>query len=248
MLFVMSLLVLSSLLTACATGASAQATTPTAQTGEPRQVYRTLSVSGSGKVSMAPDIAYINIGVHSEGSSAAETVKQNNEQTAKVIAALKAFGVAEKDIHTINFSIYPQQQYDFEGKPTGEIKYMVDNTVNVTARDLDKLGDLLDAAVQAGANSISGIQFDVEDKSAAYSQARKAAIANARAIAEELAQAAGVSLGAVQTISVYGSSPVAVEYQVKLMEAPMLADASSVPVSPGEMVIIVEASVVYEIQ
>ena len=246
--FLTSILIIASLLSGCAGTAYAQGSTPaTGANDEPKQVYRTLTVSGSGKAYLTPDIAYINIGVHTEGANAADTVADNNTQTSKIIAALKGFGIADKDLQTVNFSIYPQPQYDLEGKPTGEIKYMVDNTVYVTMRDLGKVGDLLDTAVKAGANNIYGIQFDVADKSKALSEARKAAVANARAVAEELAAAAGVSLGAVQTINVYGGSAPIPVYQAKMAEVSMAAD-SSVPVQPGEMVITVEVNVVYEIQ
>ena len=114
--------------------------------------------------------------------------------------------MADKDIQTTNFSIYPQQQYDNNGKMTGII-YVVDNTVYVTVRDLTKLGDLLDASVTAGANNINSISFDVADKTAALSQARLAAVADARKQADELTGATGVTLGTVQTISYYDSTP-----------------------------------------
>ena len=245
--FLTSILLISSLLTGCASAAYAQGSAPTvtaeAKAQEPKQVYRTLTVSGSGKVYLTPDIAYINLGVHSEGANAAETVADNNAQTTKILDALKKSGVAEKDIQTVNFSIYPQQQYDTEGKPTGELRYTVDNTVYVTVRDLTKIGDLLDAAVKAGANNVYGIQFDVADKSKAMSDARKAAIDNARAIAEELAVAAGVTLGDVQTINMYGgSAPIIVEAKMSGYAA------DSVPVQPGQLAITVEVNIVYEIR
>jgi uncharacterized protein YggE len=243
--FLLTILAISSLLTACAGVAMAQSSTPAAQTTageETGQVYRTITVSGSGKAYLTPDVAYINIGVHSEGASASGTVTDNSTQTSKVVDTLKKFGIAEKDIRTINFSIYPQPQYDQEGKPTGEIKYSVDNTVYVTMRDLTKVGDLLDAVVKAGANTINGIQFDVVDTSAAMSAARKAAIANAQAIAEEMAAAAGVTLGPIQTINLYGgSAPIVV--QARAMDT-----ASSVPIQPGQMEITVEVNIVYEIR
>jgi uncharacterized protein YggE len=124
---------------------------------------RTLNVTGSGKVLIVPDIATISIGVHTEGKDADEAVASNNTQAKKVAQALQGMGVEEKDIRTSNFSIFPQQQFDETGKQIGTI-YVVDNTVYVTVRQLDKLGELLNAVVETGANSIYGIQFDVEDK------------------------------------------------------------------------------------
>lgn len=230
-------LVVASLVTGCAGVATAQTeqTTP-----------RTMNVNGTGKVYLVPDIAYINIGVHTENANASEAVSANTAQTEKVIASLKAAGVDAKDIQTTNFSIYPQQKYDNNGQPTGEIVYMVDNTVAITVRDISKLGELLDAAVKAGANNIYGITFDVSDKEAALSQARADAVANAQQIAKELADASGVTLGQVMTISSYSGIPVPV-YEGK-GGGMATAEAASVPVSPGQMVLTVDVSMVYEIR
>ena len=242
---IVSSIVLAALLTGCAGAAFAQTETPAAQGDEPK-VTRTVTVTGSGKVYLTPDIAYITIGVHTEGDNAAEAVASNNTQSQKVIDALLAQGIAEKDIQTTNFSIYPQQEFDTEGKPTGKIKYIVDNSVFVTVRDITKVGDVLDAAVKAGANTISGIQFDVADKTAALSDARKAAVKDAGVKAEELASAAGVTLGDVQTISEYTSGGPQPMYDMRAA-APM-AEAASVPVQAGQMLLTVDVNMVYEIR
>lgn len=242
---VVSLMILAALLAGYAGVAFAQTDAPAAQ-GEETKVTRTLTVTGSGKVYLTPDIAYITIGVHTEGENAAETVASNNAQAQKVIDALKAQGIDDKDIQTTNFSIYPQQEYDNEGKPTGKIKYIVDNSVFVTVRDIANVGDVLDATVSAGANSISGIQFDVADKTAALSEARKAAVNDARVKADELAEAAGVTVGAVQTISEYTSGGAQPMYDIRAA-APM-AEAASVPVQAGQMLLTVEVNIVYEIR
>jgi hypothetical protein len=234
-----SILLMSTLLTGCAGVAAAQTST----SSDAQPPLRTVSVMGSGKAILTPDIAYVNIGVHTENKNAAEAVAANTTQAQKVIDAIKAMGIDAKDIQTTNFSIYPQQQYDPNGKPTGEITYIVDNSVYVTVRDLDKIGDLLDAAVQAGANSISGIQFDVADKTQALSEARQAAVNDARAKAEELAEAAGVTLGDVQTIAENTSSPPMPMYDMRAASAAM--ESAAVPVSPGQMTITVDVSIVY---
>jgi hypothetical protein len=240
-----SILILATLLAGCSTPALVQAAPLGQATDANTKPPRTLNVNGSGKAFLTPDIAYINVGVHTEGPSAAEAVAENNRLAQAVQAALKKMGVAEKDIQTTNFSIYPQTQYDTEGKPTGKVLYIVDNTVFVTARDLTKIGELLDTVVQAGANSINGISFDVADKTAALSAARKAAVENARLKAEELAQAAGVTIGAVQTITEYSSNPTPI-YEAKLaMDAP---SPSAVPIAAGQMTLTVEVNIVYEIQ
>jgi len=240
--FITSLMLIAVVLTACGSTALAQTATPT-----DKEQPRTISVSGTGKSYLTPDIAYINIGVHTEGKDAAEVVASNNSQTQKVVDALTAEGVDKKDIQTTNFSIYPQQQYDTQGKPTGEITYIVDNTVFVTLRDISKIGHILGAVVQAGANSINGIQFDLDDKTAAMSQARQQAVKDAQAKAQELATAAGVTLGEVQTISEYGGAAVPV-FQGKGGGGVMMAEAANVPVSPGQMILQVDVNIVYNIK
>jgi uncharacterized protein YggE len=239
----LTILVAAALLTGCASTAFAQTATPPT----PQPVNRTLSVNGSGKVFLTPDIAYITIGVHTEGATATEAVSDNNEQTQAVISALQSAGIAEKDMQTNNFSIYPQQQYDDQGKPTGEVRYSVDNSVMVTVRNIDTIGDVLDTVVTAGANAINGIQFDVENKTAALTEARKAAVADARTKAQELAEAAGVELGDVQSISEYTSGGPQPMYDMRAA-APAAEMASSVPVQPGQMLVTLEVSVSFSIR
>jgi uncharacterized protein YggE len=251
--YIVSMLLIAAVLSACAGTAAAQGQTPTAAaTSAPASDQsanpRTLTVSGTGTAYLTPDIAYVNIGVHTENKDAALAVSGNNTNSQKVIDALKKFGIADKDIQTTNFSIYPQQQFDNQGKPTGEINYVVDNTVYVTVRDLSKIGNLLDTVVQAGANSINSIQFDVTDRTKALSDARQAAIADAKSQAQEVARAAGVTLGAVQSIDVTGgSTPPVPVYQAKGAGA-MVEAAPSVPVNPGQLTVTLNINVVYQIQ
>ena len=232
-LFLTAVLVLGTVLTACS---------PSTINVQPQPAQRTITVTGTGMVTLTPDIAYIYIGVQTQNPSASEAVLENNTQAQAVIAAIKGFGVDDKDIKTTNFSIYPQQQYDDNGRLTGVI-YMVQNTVYVTARDLTKLGDLLDATVKSGANNINSIQFDVADKTEALSQARQAAVAEARKQADELTGATGVQLGEVQSISYYDSTPP--------VAAPYLraeAAVSSVPISAGSLQISTTVTIVYAIK
>lgn len=217
---------------------------PSNITVQPQPPQRTITVTGTGMVTLTPDIAYINIGVRNQDASASVALTDNNASTAAVIAAIKSAGVDAKDIQTTNFSIYPQQQYDNNGKITGTL-YMVDNTVYVTVRDLTKLGSLLDASVVAGANNINSISFDVADKTSALSQARLAAVADARKQAGELTSATGVTLGDVQTISYYDSSaPITVQYS----RADMAVGGGSVPVQSGSMQITTTVTIVYAIE
>lgn len=207
-------------------------------------ITRTLNVNGTAQVVLTPDIAYISIGVHTENADAKEAVAANNSQAQRVSDAIKALGVDEKDIQTTNFSIYPQQQYDQNGQLTGTV-FVVDNTVYITLRDLAKIGDILGAAVDAGANNIYGIQFDVADKTEALAQGRKLAVENAQKQAEELAQAAGVTLGPIQSINFYNAYPVPVTMDGK-GGGEMVGAAVSI--SPGQMTITVDVNIIYEIR
>ena len=205
---------------------------------------RSITVSGEGKVTLSPDIAYINIGVHTEKPTAAEAVAENNTQAQAVIAALKKAGVDAKDLQTTNFSIYQNNQTGPDGKIVSSA-YAVDNTVYVTVRDLAKLGGILDAAVQAGANNVNNIQFDLADKTKALSDARAAAVKSAQAEANELATAAGVTLGNIQTITLNENTPTPISYA---KAAGMGIADSSVPVNPGTMQITSDVTIVYEIK
>ena len=224
------------LLSACGPAAGAQLAT------------RTISVTGSGQISLAPDVAYIYVGVHTEAAEASQAVTTNNANTQKVIDALKGFGVAAEDIRTTNFAIWPYTQVDPQtGQQTGTT-YAVDNTVYVSVRDLAKLGDLLDVVVKAGANNIQSIQFDKSDKTEALSQARIAAIENAKKQAEELATAAGVKLGAVQNISYYDSTPY--PYYDAYGKGGGGGDgiAMAVPIQPGQLQLTVSVTITYELK
>ena len=213
----------------------------------PNPPQRTLSVTGTGTVKMTPDIAYINIGVHTEKPTAADAVADNNTRTQQVVDALKAAGVDAKDIQTTNFSIYPNTQYDPQTNQKLSTTYVVDNTVNVTVHKLDQLGDLLDATVKAGANSVNSIQFDVADKSQALKQARDLAVKDAQTQAQELSTTAGITLGSVQTISFYNNVPSPVMDEFGKGGGGTLA-APSVPISSGQMTLDVTVNMSYEIK
>lgn len=160
-----------------------------------------LSVNGHGQVVLPPDVAYVTIGVHTEATDVSNAVQDNANQVAAVMASLSEAGVAPEDMQTSNFSVYTTDNYDpMTGLINGK-KYSVDNTVNVTARDLAGLGGLLDRAISAGANSIWGVTFDLENKDTAMAQARDMAVQDAITEAQALATTAGVSLGDIVSIS-----------------------------------------------
>ncbi len=232
-----SIMVLAVVLSACG---------PTTIQASSQAPIRTLSVSGTGKVDLAPDIVYVNLGVHTEDPSAASAVASNNAQTAKVIEALKGLGIAEKDIRTSNFSIWPSQNYSPDGTPL-DTKYVVDNQVFVTVRDLAKLGDMLDSVIAAGVNTVNSVQFDLADKSEAMKQARAEAVKDAQQQAKDLAAAAGLDLGEVYSIGFAESYSPVFEYGKGGGGAPDTA-AVSVPIQPGQLTISATVNMSYALK
>jgi len=207
---------------------------------------RNLTVSGNGIVYLTPDIAYIYVGVHTEDPDIAQAVDRNNTQAQAVVDALKNMGIAVADIQTSSFSVWSSQQYDpMTNLPSG-YTYMVDNTVYITVRDLTTLGRLLNTVVDAGANNINSIQFDVADKTAAMAEARQKAMDNAASLAQELAGIAGVQLAGIQNISYtdYVSSP----YYGMGGGGGGAAPNATVPIQPGQIQISVSVSVTYGIK
>jgi uncharacterized protein YggE len=233
-LIVFTVLALALLVSACAPASNAD--------------VRTLTVSGSGDAFLAPDIAYIYIGVHTEAATAAEAVSENTSQTEALIQAIRDFGIAANDIRTTNFSIWPMERYDpSTGLPSGEKTYAADNTVYVTVRAMDTLGDLLDTAVQAGANTVNSIQFDVAEKSEALQEARADAVADARAQAESLAQAAGLTPGEIRSISFVDAQPYPLFDGKGGGGGAVAVDQAAVPIQPGQLTFTVNVTVTYEL-
>jgi uncharacterized protein YggE len=205
---------------------------------------RSLTVNGSGTVSLTPDIAYIYVGVNTEDPDISQAVSQNNAQAQTLVDALKSMGIAAEDIQTSNFSVYSNSKTDPMTGQASSYIYMVNNTVYVTVRDLSKLGAVLNTAVSAGANNINSVTFDVADKTAAQAQARQKAMDNAASLAGELAQTAKLTLGDIQTISYseYTPSP-----YYGIGGGGASAPNASVPIQPGQLQISVSVSVTYGI-
>ena len=244
--FIALLLVASIGLSACSMLPVQQADATNTSPESVSAPLRTLSVTGTGKVMLVPDLAYINIGVRSEAQDVSSALAANNAQATAITDALKAMGVDEKDLQTANFNVYSIQQYDQMGQPS-YISYSVENTLYVTVRDLTKLSQTLDAALSAGANQIYGINFDIANRQGALEQARDLAIKDAEAKALATAATAGVILGQIQTINVSNTSYVQ-PYTPYGMGGGAMYAASSVPVSAGQIVVTYDANLIYVIE
>ena len=206
----------------------------------------TINVTGYGAAYGAPDIATAQIGVETRNADPARAVSANTEKMNAVIAAIKKLGVEDKDIQTTNFSLYAQQNYDANGQPT-DITYVVTNTVSVTVRDLNKVGEVLGKATAAGANSVNGVSFSVSEAAALEAEARGNAMADAKARAQQLADAAGVALDKPMSIGEYTSMPIPYDGSRQML-AFGVGGGAEVPVSTGEYQVTVQVSVTYLIK
>jgi uncharacterized protein len=242
-----------------ATGCAPKALAAPATVGETQAPVRTITVVGRGEVKAKPDIATVNLGVEVTAPTVSEAMTEANARMKTILAAMKALGIAEKDIQTSNFSINferlePTAKVVPEAAPGAKMGstqapaglYRVNNMVQVTVRDLNKVGDALDAAVEAGANNVWGISFGLDNTDDLEAQARERAVADALARAESLAKLNNVAVGDVLAISeVIGGGP-----------SPMYADAASfkgmggggAPVESGELTFATQVQIVYGIR
>lgn len=204
---------------------------------------RTISVSGSGEAMAVPDTALVTAGVLTEAADAKTALAGNSKAVAELFAALKSFGIAERDMQTRSFNVAPRYDRPERGEANRIVGYQVSNQVAVRVRDLDGLGVLLDRLIGAGANQMNGIQFYVDDTDALMDDARRKAVADARRKADLYADEAGVRIKRVVSISEHGAQA------PQPMFRAMAADrAESVPVARGEQTISASVSVVYEIE
>jgi uncharacterized protein YggE len=199
---------------------------------------KTITVTGEATAAVMPDQAMIRIGVMSQGKTARDATDTNAKDMNAVISAIKAAGVEDRDIQTARLSLQPQfdQAKSGSNRLTG---FRASNELNVRLREIDKLPGLLDRAVAAGANEISGIEFTVSDYSKRLDETRAAAITDARRKAEIYAKAAGLVVGRAITISEEGAAPG--------RPVPMLRAAASPPVAPGEQMLRAAVTVTYEL-
>jgi uncharacterized protein YggE len=223
-----------------AAGLSAMTDTTEAQE---RRMERTVSVSATGSVSVTPDIAHISTGVVTEASTARAALADNSKAMRALIDALKVLGIASKDVQTKQIDVQPRYRNYKDGRAPAIEGYRVVNQVRIIARDIAKLGDILDKAVEVGANQIGGISFEVMDAEMLKDAARKAAMENAIRRANLYASAAGARVGRVLTISetVAGPIPRPVGYARAAM-------AESVPVEAGSQSLDVTVHVTWALE
>lgn len=212
----------------------------------------TIRLSGTGTVRAAPDMATVNTGVTTQAETAREALDANTEAMAALVAALREAGLEDRDIQTSDFSVSPQYVYSDQRDENGytlppEIQgYQVSNAVTIIVRDLEALGAVLDQAVTVGANTINGISFEVADTAKLEEEARKLAVANAITKAETYAEAAGIELGSIESITeVDMPMPPMPMYRA---EVASFAGDAAVPVEAGEMAYSITTTIAWEIE
>lgn len=208
--------------------------TSLAAAGEPEP---SISVSGEGEASVAPDMAIVSLMVTREGETAREALSANNRAMEEVLAAMRKRGIEDRDLQTSNFSIQPRYTQPPRAasgeRPAPKIDgYTVRNGLTVRVRKLADLGEILDQSVSLGVNEGGGVQFTNADPSKAIEQARIAAVRDAMARAQTLAGAAGVKTGRILSLSEQSYMP----RPAPMMRAASFAEAAadSVPMAAGE--------------
>lgn len=202
-----------------------------------------ITVTGEGRVDVSPDLATISLGVTSEATTAAAAMSANSADLGRVLANLKAAGIADRDLQTSGLSLNPNWHSDDNGANQRIVGYIASNQLMVRVRALDRLGVVLDAAVQDGANTLNGLNFGLAQQDEALDEARKRAVADATHRALLLTAAAGVTLGRVVSIGEGGgySSP------EPMMRADAAMASAPVPVAQGEVSLSTTVTMVWEI-
>ena len=226
------------------TGCEPQIVAPLLQSQESRSIH----VTGSGLVTSEPDIATIYLGVSVEKATVEEAREAAASAMTAVIASLKANDIAESDIQTQNFSVYPQ--YDYTDEKRVLRGYSVNNTISAKVRELENLSDIVDDAIGAGGDIIvvNSIQFMIEDPTPLQAQARALAVKNAEAKAQTLAETSGVTLGKPITIT---ETTRTVGPPIAYAAEAAFADESArsiTPIESGELTVTINVTIVYEIE
>jgi hypothetical protein len=244
-LVVVALLSISGLALALAN--APRSTQPVAQAAAVTTSERSITVVGTGKVTGKPDIARVTVGIETQAPSLQTAVDDNKAKMNGLLETLQELGLAEKDIRTSNYSVYTERvspPASGAEVSANQMIYHVTNQVDVTLRDVNQIGNVLDKAVAAGANNIYGVNFSVEDTAKLEADARAKAVADGQARAEELAQLNGVQLGEVLTVSevVGGAVPL---YRDAAMG---LGGGGGTPVQPGELEMSVSIQITYAVK
>ncbi|MFZ5974930.1 MAG: SIMPL domain-containing protein [Bacillota bacterium] len=197
-----------------------------------------ISVSATGEVSMKPDMATVSLGVFTQKATAKQAQQENAQIMTKVMSAVTGAGIRQEDIKTVQYSVYPAYSYT----ETRVANYDVTNVIQFETGDVNKVGEVLDAAANAGANTSFSVTFGLKDDAKAYQQALELAVKNAQAKAEKIASAAGRGVGAARSINETKTSDVIYESYA----AADKSTSSQIPVSAGTLKVQATVDIVYD--
>ena len=206
----------------------------------------TFNLSATGEVRVAPDMATITTGVQTEAGTAQEAMAQNRAQMNQVIAALRRQGIEERYIQTSSLNLNAVYDY-LENQPPRLRGYQASNQVTIQVHDLDNLGQAIDAVVASGANQINGISFGLRDPRTVEDQARRAAVQALQARAQLYAEATGMRLIGLRTLTESGGYQPMPPMPYARMEMAQAADGGSTPVQGGEVVVRIDISGVFDV-
>ena len=204
-------------------------------------------VTGEAEVKAVPDLLIVSLGVATQARTVAEAREQNAQRMQSVTDAVKKLGIPAGDISTSHFAVNPQYDYQERRTPPRIVGYSVSNQATVRLEDIDRASDLLDRALEAGANSIGNLTFTVKDPAKLKVTAYEQAVRDAQSKAQILARAAGVQVGKIHRLRESGGSPVPVMREFALMAAAPM-EKRDTPIEPGEVTVQVRVEIQFEIR
>jgi uncharacterized protein YggE len=200
-----------------------------------------ITTTGTGKITYTPDVAHVSVGASSDGKTAAEAWQKNREIVRNLFAALEKLGLKSRDMKTSNVGVCPRYLY-VKDQPPKFLGYTASYTLTLTVRNLDRLGVILDQAVDCGVNRDMSISFGCSDPEKLLDQARVRAVAEARKKAEIYVKGAGSALGQVQSISEGSMSP---RQRLEYRHAAKAAPGAALPIAAGEQEVSVTVTVTW---
>lgn len=214
---------------------------------EEQETKRTVNVSAQGRVQVAPDIAYVTLGVLTENKDAKIAQQNNAKQMEQMVKEIKEAGIAAEDIKTTGYGINPKYNYDKDTGASSIIGYSVNNTVQVTVRDISKTGSIIDIASASGANISNGISFGLSDYDKYYNEALKKAVETGKSKANTIADALGVTLKAPVTVNESGGYYPSYSYKTESYAMDAAFDGGArTPVEAGSLEVSASVSMTYE--
>ena len=205
-----------------------------------------VSIQANAEASRVPDVATVSAGVVTQAADANAAMRANAEQMDRVMKAIRAAGIAERDIQTSGIHVNPQYRYA-ENQPPAITGYQASNTVSLKVRDIGKLGKVLDALVASGANQVNGPMFEIDEPEAVYDEARRAALAKAQARAKMYADTLGLRVRRIVSIDEGGGFHQPPPMPVAMMARAEKGVAYDTAVSPGETTLAANLTVVFEL-